>query len=472
MNAPVKTLLFDFGGTLDADGVAWKERFHTLYRTEGLSLDGETFAPAFYAADYPLVGGLPSTTDLSGTVHALTANLESELARRVGGNGSGDRGRRVASVFLSEAAATFERNRPLLKVLSERYRLGIVSNFYGNLEAVCDSAGLCSFFEVLVDSHCVGAEKPDPAIFRAALDGLGATPEETMFIGDSLRRDREGARRMGMRLHLDCAAGRPVRAKWAAGGDRPARSHGVSAMTRASTFSAIRGGIIAAGEGSRLRADGYRVSKPMVPVGGRPLIDHALDRFRSAGIRHLTVVINEASDDCRQWLKGHAGDFDLDMIVRSTPSSYATFRLVADRLIDAPAVITTVDTIMPVDQFETFVALASRFPNDAVVLGVTGHVDDENPLWVTLDTSNGRIRHIGGSNGSHVTAGLYWLPAKRSVNPAKDFARLRDYLGALVAGGQPVYGIVLPCVFDIDRARDVAAAEGAVSGLQREKSEP
>ena len=46
----------------------------------------------------------------------------------------------------------------------------------------------------------MGAEKPDPAIFRAALDGLGATPEETMFIGDSLRRDREGARRMGMRF--------------------------------------------------------------------------------------------------------------------------------------------------------------------------------------------------------------------------------------------------------------------------------
>ena len=200
MNAPVKTLLFDFGGTLDADGVAWKERFHALYRAEGLNLDGEAFAPAFYAADDPLIGGLPSTTDLSGTVHALTANLEGELARRVDANGSGDRGRRVASAFLSKAASIFERNRPILKVLSARYRLGIVSNFYGNLEAVCDSAGLCSFFEVLVDSHCVGAEKPDPAIFRAALEGLGATPEETVLIGDSLRRDREGARRMGMRF--------------------------------------------------------------------------------------------------------------------------------------------------------------------------------------------------------------------------------------------------------------------------------
>ncbi|HEX5518539.1 MAG TPA: NTP transferase domain-containing protein [Pseudolabrys sp.] len=243
-------------------------------------------------------------------------------------------------------------------------------------------------------------------------------------------------------------------------------------MTRVSTVSAIRGGIIAAGEGSRLRADGFRVSKPMVQVGGRPLIDHALDRFRAAGIRKVTVVINEASDDCRQWLKAHAGDFDLDMIVRSTPSSYATFRLVADRLVDGPAVVTTVDAILPVDQFRIFVTSASRFPDDAVVLGVTGHVDDENPLWVTLDASNGRIRRIGGSNGSHVTAGLYWLPAKRPAAPAADFARLRDYLGALVAGEQPVYGIALPCVFDIDRARDVAAAESAVSGLQREKSEP
>lgn len=199
MNGPIKTLLFDFGGTLDADGVAWKERFHALYRAEGLDLDGEAFAPAFYAADDPLVGGLPPTTDLSGTVHALARNLESELVRR-GNHGNGDRGRRVASGFLSEAAATFERNRPMLKALSERYRLGIVSNFYGNLEAVCESAGLCSFFKMMVDSHCVGAEKPDPIIFRAALEGLQARPEETLVIGDSLRRDREGARRMGMRF--------------------------------------------------------------------------------------------------------------------------------------------------------------------------------------------------------------------------------------------------------------------------------
>ena len=50
----------------------------------------------------------------------------------------------------------------------------------------------------MVDSHRVGAEKPDPAIFRAALESLHAPPETTVFVGDSLRRDREGARRAGM----------------------------------------------------------------------------------------------------------------------------------------------------------------------------------------------------------------------------------------------------------------------------------
>jgi HAD superfamily hydrolase (TIGR01509 family) len=207
MTEPIETLLFDFGGTLDADGVAWKERFHALYRSEGVDMTAETFAPVFFAADRPLVGGLPAVTGLSGTVNALAANFEAELARcgaETDGGGAakertnGDRGQRVASRFLSDASAAFARNRPVLEALRQRYRLGVVSNFYGNLEAVCHGAGLASLFEVMVDSHCAGAEKPDPAIFRVAVEALGATPETSVFVGDSLRRDREGARRAGM----------------------------------------------------------------------------------------------------------------------------------------------------------------------------------------------------------------------------------------------------------------------------------
>ena len=202
MAKPIEALLFDFGGTLDADGVAWKERFYGHYRAEGLDMTPATFAPIFFAADDPLVGSLPYETDLCGTVQELTTNLEAEVARNGAAapkeDDAGGRGRRVASRFLTEASAALARNLPVLEALRGRYRLGIVSNFYGNLEAVCRGAGLASLFEVIVDSHRVGAEKPDPAIFRAALEPLCATPATTLFIGDSLRRDREGARRIGM----------------------------------------------------------------------------------------------------------------------------------------------------------------------------------------------------------------------------------------------------------------------------------
>jgi putative hydrolase of the HAD superfamily len=190
-------VLFDFGGTLDADGVAWKERVHRHYRAEGLDMSAEAFDPLFYAADDRLIGALPREADLAATVHELTANLETELGRRAAPADKA-RGKRTAARFLAEASASFARNRPLLEMLSTRYRLGIVSNFYGNLEAVCRGAGLAPLFGVMVDSQRVGAEKPDPPIFQAALRPLGAAPETTLFVGDSLRRDREGARRLGM----------------------------------------------------------------------------------------------------------------------------------------------------------------------------------------------------------------------------------------------------------------------------------
>jgi NDP-sugar pyrophosphorylase family protein len=220
----------------------------------------------------------------------------------------------------------------------------------------------------------------------------------------------------------------------------------------------IQGGIIAAGQGTRLRADGYRGSKPMVPVSGRPLIGHTLDRFRAVGVRQLTMIINETSDDCRHWLRDHAIDFELDLIIRTTESSYASFQAVAERLVGAPAVITTIDSVMPVGDFCAFVQSAVRLAPDAVALGLTDHVDDENPLWATLDAP-GKIRQLSARQGTHVTAGLYWLPGQRPPDPPGGFARLRDYLSWLVENHPPVRGIVLPRVFDIDRACDIAAAE-------------
>jgi len=232
-------------------------------------------------------------------------------------------------------------------------------------------------------------------------------------------------------------------------------------MTGAPPFSFVQAGIIAAGQGTRLRADGYRVSKPMVPVAGRPLIERSLDRFRAAGIRRLSIIINETSHDCWEWLSAHAGEFDLDVLVRTTPSSYASFLAIMDRLVDGPALITTVDAIMPADDFHAFVRSAAKLSADTVALALTRHLGDANPLWATLNATTGRIHAMGSSHGTHVTAGLYWIPAQRPPLPPKSFARLRDYLTWLVDEHVPVRGIVLPHVFDIDTARDIAAAESA-----------
>jgi putative hydrolase of the HAD superfamily len=197
MAQPKQTLLFDFGGTLDADGVAWKERFHAYYRAEGLDLESEKFAPAFFAADDPLVGLLPNA-DLAETTARLVCNLGAELQARFGYDATGDCSSRVGKRFVKDTAATLARNCATLKALKARYRLGVVSNFYGNLDAVCRGAGLASLFDVIVDSHVVGHQKPDTAIFRAAMEPIGAEPATTLMIGDSLPRDFEGARRCGM----------------------------------------------------------------------------------------------------------------------------------------------------------------------------------------------------------------------------------------------------------------------------------
>ena len=128
-------VLFDFGGTLDADGVAWKERFHRLFEAEGVEAGPARFDPVFYAADDALVGAVPETLSLEDTVLRVAGGVAAALRPDDATLGS-----RVAARFLADAHACFEANAPVLERLAQRYRLGIVSNFYGNLPTVCDNA--------------------------------------------------------------------------------------------------------------------------------------------------------------------------------------------------------------------------------------------------------------------------------------------------------------------------------------------
>lgn len=59
--------------------------------------------------------------------------------------------------------------------------------------------GLSTTIDFLIISEAVGAEKPDPAIFRAALAAARARPREAVMVGDSWTNDVLGARRAGIR---------------------------------------------------------------------------------------------------------------------------------------------------------------------------------------------------------------------------------------------------------------------------------
>jgi len=76
--------------------------------------------------------------------------------------------------------------------------LGVVSNADGRVEADLVRAGLRGRFATVVDSHVVGVEKPDPAIFHLALAHMDAEPATTLYVGDVFSIDVLGARSAGL----------------------------------------------------------------------------------------------------------------------------------------------------------------------------------------------------------------------------------------------------------------------------------
>ena len=187
-----EAVLFDLGGTLDAAGVTWKDRLYTLYRAEGLALEPDRFASLFYRVDDALVGAVPSGLSLRSTVRRLVCELGKALDVDPAHTD------RIALEFCERAQAYARDHEMLLAQLAGRYRLGVVSNFYGNLAAVCGELGLAPYLSVMVDSAVVGWTKPDPRIFRHALECLDVPADAAVFVGDSLPRDMAGAREVGM----------------------------------------------------------------------------------------------------------------------------------------------------------------------------------------------------------------------------------------------------------------------------------
>jgi len=108
-----------------------------------------------------------------------------------------------------EAWEVYPEVPEVLATLRERgLRLGVVSNWDPRLPDLLESLGLARRFAALVYSSEVGVEKPDPRIFRSALDRLGVRPEAALHVGDGQIEDVEGAAAAGLQaLRLDRRGG-------------------------------------------------------------------------------------------------------------------------------------------------------------------------------------------------------------------------------------------------------------------------
>ncbi|WP_196885286.1 YjjG family noncanonical pyrimidine nucleotidase [Aureivirga sp. CE67] len=100
---------------------------------------------------------------------------------------------------LAEFDQLFENTHEVLNYLKEKYTLHIITNGFKVVQnKKIKNSKLESYFDVIVTSECVGVNKPNPEIFKFALEKAGAEVENSMMIGDNLQTDILGAKNVGM----------------------------------------------------------------------------------------------------------------------------------------------------------------------------------------------------------------------------------------------------------------------------------
>ena len=233
----------------------------------------------------------------------------------------------------------------------------------------------------------------------------------------------------------------------------------------------MRAAIIAAGQGERLRPAGHRVPKPLVTVGGTPLIDHVLRALAAAGLREAVCIINEESGAVEDHCRRQVLDLELTFVHRTTPNSMESLFALAPHLGRDPFLLLTVDVIMAADTLRGFLAAARGRDADGV-LAVHTFIDDEKPLRVACDPTD-RIVAMGQSAAESplITAGFYVLSpallAERDAARAAGCAALRDFLAYVIARGYRLEVARVPKCVDVDRPEDIATAEAFIRGGYR-----
>lgn len=225
----------------------------------------------------------------------------------------------------------------------------------------------------------------------------------------------------------------------------------------------MKAGIIAAGEGSRLKSEGVAALKPLVRVGGMPLIERLLRSFKRCGISEAVCIINEQSLEVRRYVESLDTGLPVQFVVQSTPSSMHSLFALAPYLNGGTFLLSTVDSIFDEGEFSAFIRHAEQNTKADGVLGITDFVDDESPLYVQLDAS-GRILSFSKSGKTPwITGGIYAFSPSifREMDAVlgRGIERLRNFLGHLVEHGYNLEGYRFSKIVDVDHVGDIQAAE-------------
>jgi putative hydrolase of the HAD superfamily len=200
MNA-VKAVVLDVLGTLvelEAPARALREE---IERRTGIDVGEERAAAAFAAEITYYLAHHVEGRDMEA-VDDLRDRCAAEIRRTLALDGFDHATAREAMLAALRFRA-FPDALPLLGVLKDRgVRIVAASNWDASLPEALERTGLAPYIDAAVSSAVVGAAKPDPAVFRAALDCAGCEAHEAFHVGDSPDGDVEGARAAGIRVAL------------------------------------------------------------------------------------------------------------------------------------------------------------------------------------------------------------------------------------------------------------------------------
>jgi len=190
----IKAILLDFGGTLDSDGKDWYDQFHEIFRSQGMQLDRKAFQELAREAGR----NMSRHDDIKHLGHEDTVRrLMAEIRKLLPADEPLEPDA-AADAFLDRCRPWLSRNVEVVRRLSQRFRLGVLSNNWGNAEGWCREYGYLPYLEVVVDYGLVGVSKPEPGIFEVALERLALPPASVAYVGDKLEVDMVGAKNAGL----------------------------------------------------------------------------------------------------------------------------------------------------------------------------------------------------------------------------------------------------------------------------------